>query len=446
MKPKLIPITKIDLDVLNPRHDSSINTQEKIISHLVENDKIKQLARDIAENGISPIDLIAVVENQNGRFTVVEGNRRVCALTLLNRPNKSLTDNKYFKRLKDSSTKVPKDVECLIFETRQDADIWIERKHSGEQDGRGTSAWDSEQKTRFNTRRGKADSNALAQTILDYATEQGFFSDDTKKVLTTVTRYFSNPYLRNTFGIRSKSSNNIIELDVPTEQFNTVLKKFCEDIEAGGKISSRHNSKQIEAYAKEMVNQQLAPTTRVSEHTLEKKPIETTPEETKKPPKKKEDSIHPNNRESIIPNTFTAQFNNNILRRIYGELKDIKVNEHPLSAAMVCRVFLENLYERYHHSQIKSYNNMEVHKRIETISKIIEADQTLTKSQKNALSALRKIGQSTANVFNPKVLGANAHGAYYPLPTELKTEWDNISEIISYMLDKINEATDGQAY
>jgi hypothetical protein len=445
MKPKLIPVTKIDLDILNPRHDSSINTQEKIISHLVENDKIKKLAKDIADNGISPIDLIALVENEKGRFTVVEGNRRVCALTLLNRPNKSKTDSRYFKRLKEGSTKVPKEVECLIFDNRQQADIWIERKHSGEQDGRGTSAWDSEQKTRFNTRRGKSDANALAQTILDYATEKGFFSADTIKVLTTVTRYVSNPYLRNTFGIRSKSSNNVIELDVPTEQFDTVLQKFCEDIEAGDKISSRHNSKHIEAYAKEMVNQNLAPTTRVSEHTIEKTTTAAVLDVTTNNSGNKKDSSHPDSRKSVIPITFTARFNNDILRRIYGELKAIKVDEHPLSASLVCRVFLENVYERFHFSMIGCHNEMETHKRISKISDLIDADQNLTKLQRNSLAALRMVGSSKGNVFNPKALGANAHGAYYPKATELKAEWDNISLIVSYMLNKIYLPDDGQA-
>jgi hypothetical protein len=444
MKPKLIPITKIDLDVLNPRHESDINTQAKIISHLVEKDKIKQLAKDIAENGISPIDLIAVIENQNGRFTVVEGNRRVCALTLLNKPNKSITANNYFKKLKDGSTKIPKEVECLIFDNRQDADLWIERKHSGEQDGKGTSAWDSEQKTRFNTRRGKADINALAQSILDYASENGFFSADTKKVLTTVTRYVSNPYLRNIFGIRSKSSNNVIELDVPTEQFNTVLKRFCEDIEVGEKISSRHNSQQIEAYAKEMVNQQLAPITRVAEHKLERKPEKPILDVTQGG-KKPADSTHPDMRKSLIPNTFTAQFNNDILRRVYGELKAIKVDEHPLSAALVCRVFLENVYEIFHTSMLTYHNDMEVHRRIQKVIDIIEKDPSLTKKQKNALAGLKRVGNSTSNIFNPKALGANAHGAHYPRATELKSEWDNISEIVSYMLDKIYAPIDGQA-
>lgn len=444
MKSRQLPITKIDLDLLNPRHDTNIDTQEKIISHLVMKDQVKALAKDIAENGISPIDLIAVIENENGRYTVVEGNRRICALTLLNKPNKSLTANKYFKRLKESSTKIPKEIECLIFENRADADIWIERKHSGKQDGKGTSDWDAEQKTRFNTRRGKADKNALAQAILDYSVDNGFYpEDDTKGILTTVTRYVSNPYFRSTFGIRSKSTNNEITLDIPIEEFDKAIQLFCDDLKKGNVISSRHDSKQIENYAKNYINNLTSPTTRVAEHTVEQKPestiVDIIPVKTLRPPK---DSAHPDSRKTLIPSTFSAPINNAILRRIYGELKAIPIDAQPLAAAMVCRVFLENIYERFHFSNTSSSSTMEVHSRLNKVIILIEKDTTLTKLQKNALAALRRIQSSTTNVLSPKVLGASAHGAYYLQPSELKTEWDNISEIVLYMLNKIFESTE----
>lgn len=444
MKSRQLPITKIDLDILNPRHDTSIDTQEKIISHLVENDQVKTLARDIAENGISPIDLVAVIEKPNGRYTVVEGNRRVCALKLLNKPIKSLTASKYFSRLKEDSNKIPKEIDCLVFENREDADIWIERKHSGKQDGKGTSDWDAKQKTRFNTRRGKADTNALAQAILDYAVQNGFYpEDDTKRILTTVTRYVSNPYFRSTFGIRSKSTNNKIMLDVPIEQFDNAIQLFCNDLKKGNVISSRHNSKLIENYAKDYINNLTSPTTRVPEHTVEQKPestiIEIIPVKTPRQPK---DSAHPNSRITLIPDTFIAPIKDAILRRIYGELKQILIDEQTLASAMVCRVFLENVYERFHFSVIKTHNDMEVHRRIINVISIIEKDTGLSKLQRNSLAALKKLQSSTTNVLSPKVLGANAHGAYYPQPSELKTEWDNISEIILYMLNKIYEHSD----
>ena len=68
------------------------------------------------------------------------------------------------------------------------------------------------------------------------------------------------------------------------------------------------------------------------------------------------------------------------------------------------------------------------------IIKEIEPDSSLTKSERNALAALKRVQSNELNVLSPKTLGANAHAGIYPDPTQLKREFDNIVEIIKYML------------
>ena len=80
---------------------------------------------------------------------------------------------------------------------------------------------------------------------------------------------------------------------------------------------------------------------------------------------------------------------------------------------------------------------MYVHVFIQKICRIIEEDSTLTKKEKNSLAALRRVGSQTNNALNPKSLGAHAHAAFYPDALRLKGEWDNISEIIEYIIKKI---------
>lgn len=67
---------------------------------------------------------------------------------------------------------------------------------------------------------------------------------------------------------------------------------------------------------------------------------------------------------------------------------------------------------------------------MDKIIKIIESDDTLSKNEKNALGALRRIQANEMNVLSPKTLGANAHAGHYPNAKELKREFDNISSII----------------
>lgn len=450
---KRIPISKIQLDILNPRHDESINTQEKIVEHLINKDKIKVLAKDIATNGISPLETLAVIidKDNEGKYIVVEGNRRICALALLNRPQKHKATKTYFKKLKDNSELIPRKIKCTLFESRESADIWIERRHSGEQEGKGTSQWDSDQKSRFNVRRGKSDKNALAASLLAYGQQKGYLPQTLEnKILTTVTRYVSNPYFRNTVGLRSKSSSSEIIIDVEVEEFNHVIKVFLQDALENNKVTSRHNVKTIGVYARQLIEDAVTPQNRL-ENTIKLTEDVTIEETVNKTSAKNEqsqltsksqttsrDSAHPDNRENLIPYTFKAQIPDRILRRAYGELKAIPIDKQTLASALVCRVFLENLYERYHLKMQGHHTEMDTNKRIGKITKIIEQDDQLTKLEKNALAALSRI-QSHGHILSPKTLGANAHGGYYPTANDLKKEWDNISEIVSYMLNKIAE-------
>lgn len=450
---KRIPITKIQLDILNPRHDTNLDTQEKIIAHLIDKENIKNLAKDIAINGLSPIDTLAVIEDENnaGKYFVVEGNRRVCALTLLNSPQKNKLNKDFFTKLQKSSTVIPQKVRCTVFENREASNVWVERRHSGEQEGKGTAQWDAEQKSRFNVRRGKADKNALAASLLSYGQQKDYLPKILEnKILTTVTRYVSNPYFRNTIGLRSKSSSPEILIDVAVEEFDRVIKIFLQDALENEKVTSRHDVTKIGHYARNLIENEEAPKKRLEKTItlIEKNTIDETIQrasptgkknpQVQKPNNSSRDSTHPNKRTKLIPTSFTAQISNPTLRRAYGELKTISVDEETLGSTLVFRVFLELLYERYHFKIQGNHTEMDTNKRIGKISEFIEKDEQLTRPEKNALAALKRI-QSQGHLLSPKSLGANAHGGYYPTANDLKTEWDNIAEIISYMLKKIAE-------
>lgn len=61
------------LDNNNPRHEP-INDQSKIIQHLLKKEQVKNLARDIAKIGVSPIEQFAVIKDEADNHSVVEGN------------------------------------------------------------------------------------------------------------------------------------------------------------------------------------------------------------------------------------------------------------------------------------------------------------------------------------------------------------------------------------
>lgn len=79
----LLSVLDIYLDNENPRHDP-IYDQTKIVEHLLKGERVKSLAKHISTHGVNPLDSIGVIKDEEDNYVVVEGNRRLCALLLLN--------------------------------------------------------------------------------------------------------------------------------------------------------------------------------------------------------------------------------------------------------------------------------------------------------------------------------------------------------------------------
>ena len=118
-------------------------------------------------------------------------------------------------------------------------------------------------------------------------------------------------------------------------------------------------------------------------------------------------------------------------------MKEIEVDQHTLSVALLSRAFLENLYSIFHEKVLGNYIKAQTHIVMNKIIPHIEQDKNLTKSERQALGALKRVQANENNVLSPKTLGANAHASHYPNSKELKREWDNIASIIEYMLKRI---------
>lgn len=487
-----IPVVDIYLDVDNPRHDR-IEDQREIISHLIKKEHIKKLAEDIAKNGLSPLDALGVI-NANGKYIVIEGNRRTCACKLLNDPELApANEREYFKKIRNNASVLPTTLPCVIFDTREQADIWIERRHEGEQNGIGTKSWNATQKSRHNTRRDKGDSNALSLSILDYAIKYNLMAanKETQKLLTTLTRYLSNPDFRRTFGITSGTKESAVKIKATHEEFEKAIKRLLFDI-INNKISgSRSNIEERKAYLNELMLEGATPQKQVTERLLKDRekywsknniedkeyipsyndnqnaeqssannaveddeddatnahaenisddiedsdPNKGDDSDKQPPPPVRQDPLK---RKYLIPPSFKATINNKLSLMARNELKSIEINSHPLATAMTLRAFLEATYIGYQKSVLSSTyrEKQDTNARLDQIVIHLEKNKELLSSeQKAALGALKRIKSNEDNILSHKTLGAYAHIGHYPVPSELIRAWDNIEEIIKYLLN-----------
>lgn len=250
MEPRFerLPVLDLLLNKENPRHQPKTD-QDAIIEHLCSDEQVENLAKHISLHGINPLENVAVYKSGKS-LIVAEGNRRVCAMQLLNDPDRAPSRlRKRFTALAKNKL-VPSEVNVLIFDQYEDVKPWMDIIHGGQQDGVGRKNWDADQKARSlskNTR------ETLALKILDYAEQAGILkgADRRKMSLTTVSRYINNPDVRSAMGITSSVTDPDVVVDVNETMFDSIIEKFVEDIK-NKKLTSRSIAKDWKAYADEI--------------------------------------------------------------------------------------------------------------------------------------------------------------------------------------------------
>lgn len=253
-KLEFIPTDRIFLDADNPRHEP-YKSPSDVIAYLCDKEQVLELATDIAEFGLNPLEVFAVIpsdarqkKGQKANYVVAEGNRRMCALMLLNDPDLAPPkQRKAFQALADGWDPISP-MPCIVFQTKEEVHPWLMRIHGGAQGGKGRRSWSSEQKTRHtgNTR------NITAQWLLDYAEAKGYLtSDDRKGKITTVQRFVGNRTFREVLGLEAGEEFHRTR---PEKDFDKLTERFVQDLLKAndGPVTSRHKAAEIASYAREL--------------------------------------------------------------------------------------------------------------------------------------------------------------------------------------------------
>lgn len=242
---KQIGIASLLLDQANPRlPDVQPNQQamQLALANLV-GDQVINIAEDIAENGLDPMTLLAVVKDDSarGRFRVLEGNRRLLALKALDTPGiiDSVLTSSRRKRLNEASRAYKDDpissVRCVVFDTPEDAWYWIELRHTGENEGIGLVSWGTNEQDRFRSRHGRSAKRQPAGQVLDFVDailqpHEGANS----KILTNLKRLISTRYVREKLGI--ETDQGTVYTWYPAPEIFKSLSKAVHDLRSTIKV------------------------------------------------------------------------------------------------------------------------------------------------------------------------------------------------------------------
>lgn len=240
-----IPISQLLLDIKNPRFPEIEGNQRDAIRAMVQiqGEKIIALANHILDNGPNPANLLIVMPatNDAGNFVVLDGNRRFTALKLLETPTliEGVLNGKALQRLKRMSSTYKKqpltEMRCIVFNSRDEADTWIQLTHRGYQSGAGLVEWDGQVAARYDSRKG--DKSAALQ-VLDFVKDKAPLSEKTrakikagKFPITNLERLINTPYVRKKLGIDVQEDKVVTSL--PDEEVLKGLARVIEDLGSG---------------------------------------------------------------------------------------------------------------------------------------------------------------------------------------------------------------------
>ena len=142
-----LPIQELRLDPQNPRLPASIQqeSQEALLHRIAEEYNAIEVARSIAVHGYFPSEPLIVIQQEDEVNVVVEGNRRLAALAILNEPDlaNSLDDASDWTDLA-AQADLPEEVPVVIAPNRQAVAPVIGYRHIS-----GIEPWDPYAKARF---------------------------------------------------------------------------------------------------------------------------------------------------------------------------------------------------------------------------------------------------------------------------------------------------------
>ncbi|MGD3144537.1 ParB/Srx family N-terminal domain-containing protein [Xanthomonas oryzae pv. oryzicola] len=424
-----VGINKLLLDKTNARHDAMDNEPE-IIAQLLKKEKAGEVARSIAEVGsLNPLERIGVVAHPviRGSYVVIEGNRRVCALKMLNDPDKA--PESYKRKVQDFKSRgqpVPSRIEVVQFDTEEEAEKWISMRHRGEDGGKGLRPWNVASKARHAEKVGGATVNQLAAGLVEYAVSAGLITADEHQdvPVTTLTRYLGNPIVRHTLGL---ASGKEAELDVPQAEFDSVLKVFIRDslpksvTGVEPRVHSRSKAADWRAYANELTADGTAPKTRLAKAV----PLKTQRSGGTKAAQR---PANPDKRSKVVSSDFRYSFaSDSILSRLYRELLSIDANEHSFAAAYLLRAFVERLVKQYAKRHNLGFEG-DLHNVIDRCVQHVNAHPPIAdaKQLRSALQPLRGMVADRYSRTSPDSLGSWVHGSSIPTRAEINRRWDTL--------------------
>jgi len=378
---KEIPIVQLFFDPLNPRMTDKFSkaAQTEIIQELVKKHNILKLANEMVKNKDYPELERYIVTEEDGRFIVLEGNRRLAAYKCLIDPELVPGEEREkFKRLSaQASFDGNEKLEVFIAPSRTEAIPVLESKHVRYLFEPWSMAMRNNfiKRTRAKTKRALKgeDKKSVARANLyeiaknlELPEEVSQIVQDSKKFnITTFYRIVESSVGKEFLGYDINEKGEVIPYIHPAE-FLKGLKRMVSDV-ALEKVNSRLLDR-TEDIEKKYLNK-IEKKDRPNLARISKKKLKVGGRVLIQPTKQKKTKLQT---DWITSDTYLLYPKQNRIKEILNELKSLKPEDSPNTCAISLRVLLE----------LSTYSFLEGKKEIE---KMVTAEKEKRKKAKQNL-------------------------------------------------------------
>ena len=438
---EIIPVSQLLFDTQNPRLPDIQTSQIESIKSMAKSqgDRIIALVQHLVDHGPNPSSLPIVMpcNDADGKYYVLDGNRRLSAIKLLEGPE--ITDGIFSSTVQEKLKKISSnysqnpivELRCVVVSNRDEADTWIQLIHRGQNQGAGLVEWDGQVAARYDARR--KGSKSISLQVLDYVKEHGSISDELKAKIengkfpiTNLDRLLNTPYVRTKLGIERDGNEALITYK--PEEVLKGLNRIVDDIGSGNITVSKIKSQSqridyINSFSKDELPEE-------SKVLSEAQPIDASPLDAQKNMAKgiKRGSSQAR-RKTLIPKDCKLYIPQPRIYKIYLELKRLEIDDFANAGAVMLRVFLELSLDHYVEGVLKwneqKLQNSTLAHKLTAVANDFQSRNLMTSNQ---LTPIRKAADGqTLLAASIKTMHSYVHNRHFsPIASELKTAWDDL--------------------
>lgn len=462
------PIVDILLDTRNPRIRDGSDQADCIARILRKEDQLKALMKDIAENGLTTMPIL--VKPKDDKWVVMDGNRRITSLKLLNDPSLCPIEGlkPFIESLRDKhKDNIIKTIDVL-FSTNDDAIAReVLARHSGAQGGIGQLNWNAYMRTVFQINNGHpVDYKRPGQYAL-WAERSGIIVDEDFPI-TSLQRFFTTENLEK-LGFKVDSDNDNLVMALPEhlvkQMAQIVLSDFSGDIKvddvrttekAGEYINSvrarvglKSNSNQAEANDPVIRGASPIPpaptptptppganTTGTGQNSTPPSANSATPTSNPSPPPPypPQTPMTPawerkrlfGSRAPQIPIPATEKKALNIV----VEIRNLDVKTNPIAVAMLLRGLIE-ISDKFYRAKHGIADTNKLAKNVTTSANHMHTNGALNASELDIVTRFSGVANLQDNLLHiealQKIMHRETHHPNYQL---VNTLWDNVAPFV----------------